>query len=224
MKRLVIPILLLFSVSYAIGSSNELLLKKLSTESGWVKEQTYPSGWTHSKRTIDGFESPALAISGETNAPAELIAEVVYDVPAYNRFLTAASRLQAGIVVQDSSVQIGYQRWDIPLLPDRYFFYRMKKSRAGDTLFLQWTLETPANLALTNSLSMKVMNDASIIEIGAGQWILVSKSDGGTLVDYRLSMASSGALSGWVLDYINKKGILTQVEDVTAEAKRRNYR
>jgi hypothetical protein len=64
-------------ITSAIGSTNDSLLERLSSKTGWSVERNEPSGWIPSRSINEESGFHALAVTGETTASAELIAEII---------------------------------------------------------------------------------------------------------------------------------------------------
>lgn len=211
----------IFSLSNAsLQGQNQRLLEELFSDHRWETIFTSSNGWKIARKSIPNSSIDALSVSGITDVPPKAIVQVLQEVNRYNQFLRAKNRLKAkSIAITDSAI-IGYQRWLVPIWNDRTLVFAMKVVESPQNTLAFWTL-LPQNEDKRYTIPQELFQNSVRMTYGAGYWECKPLPNGKTQLTHRVFMDPSGHLPSFLINYINKRGLLEQVEDVVQEAKRR---
>ncbi|MCX7836323.1 MAG: hypothetical protein N2450_09720 [bacterium] len=137
----------------------------------------------------------------------------------YSQFLRAGKRLKSTVIAQQDSILIGYQRWWLPIWKDRTLIFSLRVQENPQSTIAYWVL-IPQHEDQHYSIPKEIFQNSIRMVYGAGYWECKPLPNGKTQLTHRIFMDPAGSLPAFLMNTINKTGIVDQVEDVVQEAKR----
>ena len=196
----------------------------LLADAGWEHFDTVSAGEA-GLLVIDvkRLETPCLRVAARVDLPAEVLMDVVTDVPAAPQI--TRETLIASEVLRHSGDQMDYyQHLDVPgwtLAADRFWVLRGENIQRPEGPMFQWHRfewstdypELAARLAAEHPSAIEP-------EVNWGAWTF-EETDGTTHARYHLCSDAGGRLPRWVRKLAATRTIPATVEDVVRAARRR---
>jgi len=223
MKRLFIIIVLLTTSMFATEESLLQTIKEnIHIEKGWENIEEFDNGISVSVKEIPDIPIKAIMVKQNIDIDADIIAEVVEDVPNYGNFLKSASSMDANLLYENEQGLFGHQHLELKYVKDRHYAFNMFRP-FGNTNRVDWEL-IPEKIFKSINESKNVNKKGVYIDIGYGSWVVKNLENGETEISYRLVMHPGGSVPNFAIDYINKVAIVALFEDAINEAIKRSDR
>ena len=222
MKRIFITNLMAISLIFA----NDVLLQSIKDNihitKGWENIEMFDNGISVSVKEIPNIPIKAIMVKQNIDIDADIIAEVVEDVPNYSKFLKSASAMDANLLYKNEEGLFGHQHLELKYVKDRHYAFNMFRPFSNANR-VDWEL-IPEKTFNTIDQSKNVNKKGVYIDIGYGSWLVKKLENGETEISYRLVMHPGGSVPNFAIDYINKVAIVALFEDAITEALKRSAR
>jgi len=209
---LAICLLLPFTIQAASPNPVQELYQKR-----WTDIKTLDDGTTISEMKLPNLDVKAIKVTQTLDLDAELLAQVIEDIPNYVRIFSSAAGVESRLLHQTQDHLIAYQVVDAPLISDRIYGFRMFRPE-GPTLRVDWQL-IPAQELVNWDIDLRA---GVYLESGMGSWEMENLENGKIRVSYRLIMDPGGWIPGALSDTFTEVSILGIFRDAIRETERRS--
>ena len=218
--------IILLTMLSALYANDITLLQSIKDnihlDKDWETIEQFDNGVTVLTKDIPNIPIKAVKVAQNIDIDAEIIAEVIEDVPNYSKFLTSASAMDANLLSKNGSGLFGHQHLDLKYVKDRHYAFNMFRPN-GSSNRVDWEL-IPEDTFNNIEGSKQVNKKGVYIDIGFGSWLVEDLDNGETKISYRLVMHPGGNVPNFAVDYINKVAIVGLFEDAIKEALKRSNR
>lgn len=223
MKKILFTYLMTISLIFANEESLLQTIKEnIHIEKGWENIEMFDNGISVSVKEIPNIPVKAIMVKQNIDIDADIIAEVVEDIPNYSNFLKSASAMDANLLFENEQGLFGHQHLDLKYVKDRHYAFNMFRP-FGNSNRVDWEL-IPENEFNSIDESKNVNKKGVYIDIGFGSWLVNELENGKTEISYRLVVHPGGNVPNFAIDYINKVAIVALFEDAINEASKRSNR
>lgn len=204
---------------------SRLVLEQIGSESGWTTLSVRDDGLELSQKALPERDLHAILVQQPLEIDPATLAEVVRSVERYEEIVVSANTVDFLKIAEIDSAIYGYQFYQVPLMKNRHLAFEMDAPvvNSDSSLWvLDWRLiqaERPEVDEFVRAQAAQRSNPVYLLP-GAGRWTMVKRSDSRWDVGYRLWIDPGGWLPDFIVEYVNRKGLVNLFDDVIRETYR----
>lgn len=214
------------------STAGESLLSELQSSSGWSIQHEQDDGTVVLSKEVSGSDLHALMVRRVVDIDPAILVQVVRAVDRYEEVLVSATTVDFEQIHEVDSLIYGYQYFHIPLLKNRQLCFAMQPAEVSEdstSWRVDWSLvpreaELPDQVNLFLDRQNRERSEPLYMHPGSGSIQLRQIESGEWEFSYRLHMNPVGWMPNWLVERINRVGLVRLVDDVIQEAKRLNVK